>query len=190
MLPLFDPRTAMVLWSYMPMSGFKSHLLNDIGVEHGQPLCDEGQASHACKDLQRGLDGVGLQQGLVSGSIQTLFTGCHWFVLRTAVQHVAVVHCKESKQRTCCMFMHCLPSGTLVSTVCVCNLKATGRRVPSLKWEFNSSLTVCFNAEHSLSYTVCNIHHLLLRCEKKRKSYVLWYLKLILFPRICSIYFL
>lgn len=94
---------------HMPVSvaSFKPDLLNDIRVEHGQPLCNEGQAAHACKDLQRWLDGVGLQQGLVSGGVHTFFTGCHWFVLRTAVHYVTVIHCKESKKRTCCMFMHC-----------------------------------------------------------------------------------
>lgn len=111
-LALLDLHT----WSmHMPLSvtGFESHLLNDIRVEHGQPLGDEGQAAHACKDLQRWLDGVGLQQGLIGGGVQTVFTGRHWFVLRTAVQHITVIHCKESKERTCCMFMHCLTYWTL-----------------------------------------------------------------------------
>lgn len=79
-----------------------SHLLNDIGVKHGQPLCDEGQAPHACEDLQRGLDGLGLQQGLVSGGVSTLFTGHHGFTLGTKVQHIVVFHCKKTAQRTCC----------------------------------------------------------------------------------------
>lgn len=122
---------------HMPVSvaSFEPDLLNDIRVEHGQPLCNEGQAAHACKDLQRWLDGAGLQQGLVSGGVHTFFTGCHWFVLRTAVHYVTVIHCKESKKRTCCMFMHCLTSGTLVNTVFVWNFKFTVRRIPSLKWE-------------------------------------------------------
>ncbi len=130
----FGPTWPPVIWwslMYMPVSvaAFESHLLDDIRVEHGQPLCDERQAAHACKDLQRWLDGVGLQQGLVSGGVETFFTWCHWFVFWTAVQHVTVIHCKESKQRTCCMFIHCLAFGTL-------SLESAVRRIPSLTWQF------------------------------------------------------
>ena len=69
-----------------------SDLLDDVGVQHGQPLGDEGQAAHAGEHLQRRLDGVGLQQGLVDGGIQALVARGHGLILGAAAQHLTVLH--------------------------------------------------------------------------------------------------
>ena len=71
--------------------------MDDVRVEHGQPLGDQRQASHAGEHLQGGLHGAGLQQGLVRG-VGALLPGGHGLVLGTAAQHLAVLHCRVERR--------------------------------------------------------------------------------------------